>query len=61
VAVGLWSLVLTTDDGGATWTQRTLSPPPGSSRADLNLMSLFVDGIGVALCHCRTWATVALR
>ncbi|WP_110994853.1 WD40/YVTN/BNR-like repeat-containing protein [Pseudomonas sichuanensis] len=51
VAVGLWSLVLTTDDGGVTWTERTLSPPPGSSRADLNLMSLFVDG------HHRLYAT----
>lgn len=43
VAVGLWSLVLTTDDGGATWTQQKLSPPPGASKADLNLLHLFVD------------------
>ncbi|MDC7827431.1 YCF48-related protein [Pseudomonas sp. BLCC-B13] len=47
VAVGLWSLVLTTDDGGATWTEQPLEEPPGSSRADLNLMGLFTDGHGV--------------
>ncbi|WP_043309937.1 YCF48-related protein [Pseudomonas sp. ML96] len=46
VAVGLWSLVLTTDDGGATWTDQTLEAPPGSSRADLNLMGLFADSHG---------------
>lgn len=46
VAVGLWSLVLTTDDGGATWAEQTLQPLPGSSRADLNLLSLFSDGQG---------------
>jgi photosystem II stability/assembly factor-like uncharacterized protein len=46
VAVGLWSLVLTTDDGGATWTEQTLEAPPGSSRADLNLMALFADRHG---------------
>ncbi len=46
VAVGLWSLVLITDDGGATWTEQTLEAPPGSSRADLNLMGLFTDGHG---------------
>lgn len=46
VAVGLWSLVLVTDDGGATWTKQTLSPPPGASKADLNLMALFADAQG---------------
>lgn len=46
VAVGLWSLVLTTDDGGKTWTEQTLDAPPGSSRADLNLMGLFADAHG---------------
>ncbi|MDU9393934.1 WD40/YVTN/BNR-like repeat-containing protein [Pseudomonas sp. zfem002] len=46
VAVGLWSLVLTTEDGGATWSERKLPAPAGASRADLNLMSLFVDGHG---------------
>lgn len=46
VAVGLWSLVLTTDDGGKTWTEQTLEAPPGASRADLNLMGLFADGLG---------------
>lgn len=44
VAVGLWSLVLTTDDGGATWIEQSLPAPPGSPRADLNLISLFADG-----------------
>lgn len=46
VAVGLWSLMLTTDDSGATWTARTLPPPPGASKADLNLMHLFADARG---------------
>ncbi|AUY32462.1 MULTISPECIES: WD40/YVTN/BNR-like repeat-containing protein [unclassified Pseudomonas] len=52
VAVGLWSLVLTTDDGGATWTERNLPAPAGAGRADLNLMSLFVDDR-----HHRLYAT----
>lgn len=51
VAVGLWSLVLVTDDGGATWSEQALPEPPGSSRADLNLISLFADG------HGRLYAT----
>ncbi|MCO8312936.1 WD40/YVTN/BNR-like repeat-containing protein [Pseudomonas mandelii] len=46
VAVGLWSLVLTTDDGGKTWIEQKLDAPPGSSRADLNLMGLFTDAKG---------------
>lgn len=46
VAVGLWSLVLTTDDGGQTWIEQKLDAPPGSSRADLNLMGLFADAKG---------------
>jgi photosystem II stability/assembly factor-like uncharacterized protein len=46
VAVGLWSLVLTTEDGGKTWHEQTLEAPPGSSRADLNLMGLFADAHG---------------
>jgi photosystem II stability/assembly factor-like uncharacterized protein len=46
VAVGLWSLVLVTDDGGKTWTPQTLPPPPGASKADLNLLSLFTDAHG---------------
>ena len=46
VAVGLWSLVLTTDDGGKHWTEQRLEAPPGSKRADLNLMGLFADGEG---------------
>jgi photosystem II stability/assembly factor-like uncharacterized protein len=44
VAVGLWSLVLTTDDAGKSWTQRTIPAPPGSKKADLNLLGLFTDG-----------------
>lgn len=46
VAVGLWSLVLTTADGGRTWTERHLEPPPGTRKADLNLLGLFADGRG---------------
>ncbi|GID02933.1 MULTISPECIES: WD40/YVTN/BNR-like repeat-containing protein [Pseudomonas] len=46
VAVGLWSLVLTTDDGGKTWIEQKIDAPPGSSRADLNLMGLFADEKG---------------
>jgi photosystem II stability/assembly factor-like uncharacterized protein len=43
VAVGLWSLVLCTSDGGKTWVEQVMSPPPGAKKADLNLISLFVD------------------
>lgn len=46
VAVGLWSLALTTADGGQTWVERELQPPPGGSRADLNLLGLFADARG---------------
>lgn len=46
VAVGLWSLVLTTDDGGQTWSKRELPPPPGASKADLNLLQVFPDTKG---------------
>ena len=46
VAVGLWSLVLTTADGGKTWVERQLEPPPGTRKADLNLLGLFADGRG---------------
>ncbi|MDM0111435.1 YCF48-related protein [Variovorax sp. J22R133] len=46
VAVGLWSLVLVTEDGGKTWTQQTVAPPPGSKKADLNLLALFADAQG---------------
>ena len=45
-AVGLWSLVLSTKDGGATWREVTLPNPPGSSKADLNLYSVFADNKG---------------
>ncbi len=40
-AVGLWSLLLATDDGGKTWRRQELPPAPGSSKADRNLFRLF--------------------
>ena len=43
VAVGLWSLMLRTRDGGRTWEEAELPPPPGDTRADANLMSVFGD------------------
>lgn len=46
VAVGLWSLVLLTEDGGKTWAPQTLQPPEGARKADLNLLSLFVNAKG---------------
>lgn len=46
VAVGLWSLVLRTSDGGITWTPVTMAPPPGATKADLNLLGLFADAKG---------------
>ncbi|HNF78138.1 MAG TPA: YCF48-related protein [Thauera aminoaromatica] len=46
VAVGLWSLMLRTRDGGRTWEAAELPPPPGDTRADANLMSVFGDGEG---------------
>jgi photosystem II stability/assembly factor-like uncharacterized protein len=46
VAVGLWSLVLVTADGGKTWDSVTLPKPEGAKKADLNLLSLFVDAKG---------------
>ncbi|MGQ7935010.1 YCF48-related protein [Paraburkholderia sp. D1E] len=41
-AVGLWSLMLHTTDGGATWSKLTLSPP-GAKKLDRNLYSIFGD------------------
>jgi photosystem II stability/assembly factor-like uncharacterized protein len=46
VAVGLWSLVLTTSDGGASWREIVLPPAEGTKKADLNLLGLFADGRG---------------
>ncbi|WP_409301253.1 WD40/YVTN/BNR-like repeat-containing protein [Pseudomonas sp. B11] len=46
VAVGLWALVLITEDGGLTWKEQHLQAPPGSKKADLNLMGLFADRQG---------------
>lgn len=45
-AVGLWSLMLHTVDGGKTWTRVTLPPPPGGTKADLNLFKVFGNGQG---------------
>ncbi|MDO2103075.1 hypothetical protein Q2454_25840, partial [Escherichia coli] len=39
-------MVLTTEDGGKTWTEQPLQAPPGAKRADLNLMGLFADNHG---------------
>jgi len=43
VAVGLWSLMLTTHDGGATWKPVSLPLPPGATKADRNLYTVFGD------------------
>ncbi|MFO1268494.1 MAG: YCF48-related protein [Rubrivivax sp.] len=53
VAVGLWSLVLVTEDGGATWQERKLDVPPGAKKADLNLLGLFAGRGRAALRHRR--------
>jgi photosystem II stability/assembly factor-like uncharacterized protein len=45
-AVGLWSLVLVTSDGGEHWQPRPLEPMPGARKADLNLLGLFVGAEG---------------
>jgi photosystem II stability/assembly factor-like uncharacterized protein len=49
IAVGLWSLVLNTADGGKSWDSMDMPPPPGSSRGDLNLFSLFASKQGSLL------------
>src|SRR4029077_20017370 len=46
VTVGLWSLMLMTSDGGATWSEVKLPPPPKESKADRNLFHIFSDGSG---------------
>jgi photosystem II stability/assembly factor-like uncharacterized protein len=51
LAVGLWSLVLTSSDGGRSWVAVALSAPPAaegqtSKKADLNLFGLFGDAQG---------------
>jgi photosystem II stability/assembly factor-like uncharacterized protein len=46
VAVGLWSLVLVTDNGGKTWQTVDMPIPEGAKKADLNLLGLFVDSLG---------------
>uniref|UniRef100_UPI001FC85095 WD40/YVTN/BNR-like repeat-containing protein n=1 Tax=Burkholderia gladioli TaxID=28095 RepID=UPI001FC85095 len=43
IAVGLWSLMLQTHDGGRTWTRTTLPKPPGGGKADRNLYRVFAD------------------
>ncbi|WP_410925054.1 WD40/YVTN/BNR-like repeat-containing protein, partial [Pseudomonas aeruginosa] len=40
VAVGLWSLVLTTQDSGETWVEQKLNPKD-KALSDLNLLNLF--------------------
>ncbi|KAE8755982.1 glycosyl hydrolase [Paraburkholderia madseniana] len=45
-AVGLWSLMLHTSDGGATWKDVALPPPPGSTKADVNLYGMFPNAKG---------------
>lgn len=47
VAVGLWSLILTTTDSGSTWSPQKVLPPPGATKADLNLLNLFGDERGI--------------
>jgi len=44
--VGLWSLMLATRDGGKTWTAVQLPAPPGSDKADLNLLKIFASNKG---------------
>jgi photosystem II stability/assembly factor-like uncharacterized protein len=46
VAVGLWSLVLVTEDGGASWQTVLMPVPEGAKKADLNLLGLFSDAKG---------------
>lgn len=46
VAVGLWSLMLRTHDGGARWEALEPPPPPGDTRVDANLMSIFGNAQG---------------
>lgn len=45
-AVGLWSLMLHTTDGGATWQEVALPPPPGRTKADINLYDMFSNAKG---------------
>ncbi|MFX8195633.1 hypothetical protein ABTL19_19595, partial [Acinetobacter baumannii] len=46
IAVGLWSLMLQTHDGGKTWTKTTLPKPPGGGKGDRNLYHVFADQKG---------------
>jgi photosystem II stability/assembly factor-like uncharacterized protein len=45
-AVGLWSLLIATADGGKTWTPVKLPPPPGGKKADRNLLKIFANRMG---------------
>lgn len=49
IAVGLWSLMLQTSDGGRTWRKQTLPSPPGATKADRNLFSVFTAPDGAWL------------
>jgi photosystem II stability/assembly factor-like uncharacterized protein len=40
-AVGLWSLMIATADGGKSWTPVRLPAPPGGGKADRNLLKIF--------------------
>ena len=44
--MGLWSLLLVTDDGGRVWKASTLPPAPGRTKADRNLFHIFADRSG---------------
>jgi photosystem II stability/assembly factor-like uncharacterized protein len=45
-AVGLWSILLQTKDGGKTWTPEHIQAPPGGKRADKNLNKIILGPNG---------------
>ena len=49
VAVGLWSLILRTVDGGASWNAVTPPKPPDGGKADRNLLRVFASRAGTLL------------
>ena len=57
VAVGLWSLVLVTRDGGKEWQPVSLPAGPGGRNPDLNLYGLFAARDG-RLFACAEHGTV---
>jgi len=52
-AVGLWSLMLHTVDGGAHWSKVTLPAPAGSKTADRNLYRIFGNAMGELFIACE--------